>query len=65
MMKQCWQERIQYNMFCDYICRLEDETPYRRSRKLENRKVYGLSFMNTPWTSGEGLVKKIKRDGVY
>lgn len=52
-------------MFCDYICRLEDETPYRRSRKLENRKVYGLSFMNTPWTSGEGLVKKIKRDGVY
>ena len=44
---------------------IEDEIPYRRRRKLENSKVYGLSFMNTHWTTGEGLVKKIKRDGVY
>ena len=64
MMKKCWQERIQCNIFCDCVCRLEDYIPYRQSRKLENRKVYRLSFMNTPWNSGEGLVKKINRDGV-
>lgn len=44
---------------------IEDEILYRRRRKLENRKVYGFLFMNILWISGEGLVKKIKRDGVY
>lgn len=37
MMKQPWQERIQYNIFCDVICRLEDEIWYIGNRKWQNQ----------------------------